>query len=81
MAKLLKTIYEHGVFRPLEPVVLEEHQEVTLSVTEGIAQPFKKAPERNCFELAQDLGLVGTVTDAPVDLSTNKVHFESFGRE
>ena len=81
MTKLLKAVYEHGVFRPLEPVGLEEHQEVILSVTEGITPPFKKAPERSCFELAQDLGLVGTITDAPVDLSTNKVHFEGFRRE
>jgi predicted DNA-binding antitoxin AbrB/MazE fold protein len=32
MTKHLRAIYENGVFRPLEPVALEEHQEVTLSV-------------------------------------------------
>ena len=30
MSRALKAIYEDGVFRPLEPVNLDEHQEVTL---------------------------------------------------
>jgi predicted DNA-binding antitoxin AbrB/MazE fold protein len=30
MAQHLRAVYEDGVFRPLEPVRLEEHQEVTL---------------------------------------------------
>ena len=28
----LKAVYEDGVFRPLEPVDLDEHQQVTLAV-------------------------------------------------
>ena len=37
MSQHLKAGYEHGVFRPLEPVRLREHQEVTLvlETTEG----------------------------------------------
>ena len=30
----LKAVYENGVLRPLEPVPLREHQEVTLTITE-----------------------------------------------
>ena len=78
MDKSLKAIYENGVFRPLEPVTLPEHQEVILAVRE-------KTPEvgtpRNSFQLAEELGLIGIVTDAPADLSTNKAHFEGFGAE
>ena len=32
MTKNVKAIYENGMFRPFEPVALEEHQEVMLSV-------------------------------------------------
>ena len=32
MTRPLRVIYENGVFRPLEPVGLKEHQEVTISV-------------------------------------------------
>ena len=32
MSQQIKAIFENGVFRPLEPVTLEEHQEVILSV-------------------------------------------------
>ena len=77
MDKSLKAIYENGVFRPLEPVSLPEHQEVTLAVREHVAA---NAP-RNAYDAAQALGLIGLVTDAPADLSTNKAHFEGFGAE
>jgi len=30
LSQQLKAVYEGGVFRPLEPVRLQEHQEVTL---------------------------------------------------
>lgn len=32
MEQQFKAIYEDGVFRPLEPVNLEEHQQVTLAI-------------------------------------------------
>jgi predicted DNA-binding antitoxin AbrB/MazE fold protein len=32
MTTQVRAVYENGVFRPLEPVALEDHQEVTLSV-------------------------------------------------
>jgi predicted DNA-binding antitoxin AbrB/MazE fold protein len=31
----VKAIYENGVLRPLEPLCLEERQEVTLTISEG----------------------------------------------
>ncbi len=77
MDKNLKAIYENGVFRPLEPVTLPEHQEVTLAVCKSVAA---NTP-RNAYDAAQELGLIGLITDAPADLSTNKAHFEGFGAE
>ena len=32
MSKRLKAVYENGVFRPLEPVSLAEHQHVTITI-------------------------------------------------
>ncbi len=77
MDKNLKAIYENGVFRPLEPVALSEHQTVTLAVREDAAA---NTP-RNAYDAAQELGLIGMITDAPADLSTNKAYFEGFGVE
>ena len=35
----------------------------------------------SCYELAQDLGLIGCVQSGVGDLSTNPAHLEGFGRE
>jgi predicted DNA-binding antitoxin AbrB/MazE fold protein len=38
MSQFIQAIYEHGVFRPLEPVQIAEHKQVSLVVTEtGVA--------------------------------------------
>lgn len=36
--------------------------------------------ERTAYELAQDAGLIGVVQKAPRDLSTNRRHFNGFGK-
>ena len=63
MSQHLKAVYEHGVFRPLEPVRLEEHQEVTLvlETTENAASG--AAEEKPIWEFAADL-----VRDIPEDV-------------
>lgn len=63
MSQHLKAIYEHGVFRPLEPVRLEEHQEVTLvlETAEDIAP--QAAEQKPIWEVAADL-----VRDIPEDV-------------
>lgn len=38
MSTAIKAIYEHGVFRPLEPVTLEERTEVEVRVAAPPAQ-------------------------------------------
>jgi predicted DNA-binding antitoxin AbrB/MazE fold protein len=35
MQKTLQAVYKDGVLRPLEPVPLEEHQQVTLTITDA----------------------------------------------
>ena len=36
--------------------------------------------ERPAYELAQEAGLIGCIRRAPKDLSSNRRHFEGFGK-
>ncbi len=36
MSTHLEAVYENGIFRPLQPVSLPEHQRVTLTIEEGM---------------------------------------------
>lgn len=62
MSQHLKAVYEHGVFRPLEPVRLQERQEVTL-VLETDADRDCAAEDKPIWEVAADL-----VRDIPEDV-------------
>lgn len=79
MSKSLKAVYENGIFRPLEPVDLMEHQEVTITVSD--ARGAAANHELSCYEIAQRLGIVGMLDHLPSDLSTNRQYFEGFGQE
>jgi len=63
MSQQLKAVYEDGVFRPLEPVRLAEHQEVilVLETTEPAAR--RAFAEKPIWEVAADL-----VRDIPEDV-------------
>ena len=37
MTKQVEAVYENGILRPLEPLPLEEHQHVTVMITEARA--------------------------------------------
>jgi predicted DNA-binding antitoxin AbrB/MazE fold protein len=39
MSKQLDVIYENGVFRPLEPVDVPEHQRMTITIPEVVIGP------------------------------------------
>ena len=62
MSQHLKAIYEDGVFRPLEPVRLEEHQEVTLVLKMPESATSSRATDQPIWEVA-----AGLVRDAPMD--------------
>ena len=36
--------------------------------------------ERSAYELAREAGVIGAIKRAPKDLSTNRRHFEGFGK-
>ena len=66
----VKAIYENGVFKPQEPVHLEEHTEVEVLI------PVPSSPD------ADDLtgwkaaeALIGFIDDAPADMAENHDHY------
>ena len=38
-------------------------------------------PGESCLDIARRIGIVGIYPDAPADLSTNRAHFDGFGRD
>jgi predicted DNA-binding antitoxin AbrB/MazE fold protein len=86
MSQHLRAFYEDGVFRPLEPVRIEEHQEVTLvlETTEGAASG--AAEEKPIWEVVADLvrGIPEDVlravpTDGAAQHDSNDEHFAQEG--
>ena len=62
MSQNLKAVYENGVFRPLEPVRLREHQEVTL-VLDTAEDESNTSIDKPIWQVAEDL-----VRDIPQDV-------------
>ncbi|HUY88954.1 MAG TPA: ribbon-helix-helix protein, CopG family [Pirellulales bacterium] len=51
-------------------------------VREALETHLESLPKRRtCLEIAQQIGLIGCAKGLPADLSTNRNHFEGFGRE
>jgi predicted DNA-binding antitoxin AbrB/MazE fold protein len=70
-------IYDHGVFRPSEPLPLPEGTRVHLRVEQKNAEPHETMPVDGeiptLLERLKDV--VGTVHDLPEDSSTNLDHY------
>lgn len=41
----------------------------------------RRAPREKCRELAERLGVLGSIKGLPADLSANPAHLEGFGRD
>lgn len=74
----VEAIYDHGVFRPIEPLALPEGARVRLRVDEENGAE-KAAAERAAGEVPSLLerlkNVVGSVDDLPEDSSTNLDHY------
>lgn len=79
MTQHVTAIYEHGVLRPLGPLDLRDHEVVTLCV-ESKNGGCTNAAKPTLFEVMDEAGLIGCITDAPPDLSTNPKYMEGFGK-
>lgn len=62
----VKAIYENGVFKPQEPVDLEEHTEVEVVLPPSRS---KDSDIPDHWEAAQSI--VGLIKNAPADMSEN----------
>ena len=62
----VKAIYQNGVFRPKEPVDLEEHTEVEVLIPE-MSSPHAEDPTG--WKAAE--ALIGFIEDAPADMAEN----------
>ena len=81
MTQHITAIYEHGVLKPLEPLDLRDQDLVSILVEKVPPNgPELDRREPTLFELFDEVGLVGIVTDAPPDLSTNPSYMEGFGK-
>lgn len=50
-------------------------------VREALESHLEARPKRRtCLEIAREIGLIGCAKGLPADLSTNRSHFEGFGR-
>jgi predicted DNA-binding antitoxin AbrB/MazE fold protein len=81
MTQHVNAIYENGVLRPLGPLDLQDRDVVSLSVHKvdgNGAQSTQSEP--SLFDVLDAAGLVGCITDAPADLSTNRKYLEGFGK-
>lgn len=61
MTRIIQAVYESGVFKPLAPVELPEHEHVVLTVTEDVNRLDADAELLRLLENPFDLG-----TNAPL---------------
>lgn len=74
--KTLEAVVEGGVLRPLKQLELPEQQHVLVTI---VALTDETRAAVSCYDLAQDLGVIGMADDTPSDLSTNSAHLNGFG--
>lgn len=71
----IDAIYENGVFKPLEPVTLEEHTEVEVSIPAKVPQD---AADPTGWKAAE--ALIGFIKDAPPDMAEHHDAYLHAGR-
>ena len=52
MSKTIEAVYEHGVFKPLEPVILPEGEHVQISMPETNAELQRRLASLDAFNAA-----------------------------
>jgi predicted DNA-binding antitoxin AbrB/MazE fold protein len=74
MTKQVEAVYENGLLRPLEPLPLEEHQRVTVVITEAQSFPELSHPDLDYLEaIKKEVASMGRVrTLEEIHKSTSK---------
>ena len=73
----LEAVVEGGLLRPLQQLDLPEQQHVLVTIV--ALDVVACDSESSCYQMAIDLGVIGTADETPGDLSTNPVHLSGFG--
>jgi predicted DNA-binding antitoxin AbrB/MazE fold protein len=81
MTQQITAIYDGGVLKPLSPLALQDQEVVSLVVNS--VEPPKPGEAAETRETLYDVlskdGWIGSIKDAPPDLSTNPKYMEGFG--
>jgi predicted DNA-binding antitoxin AbrB/MazE fold protein len=81
MTQQITAIYDGGVLKPLSPLTLQDQEVVSLVVKS--VEPPKPSEAAETGETLYDIlskdGWIGSLKDAPPDLSTNPKYMEGFG--
>jgi len=65
----------------IREAIENEGRTISQVVREGLDRHVRKvSKQRSCYDLAEQLGLIGAMAQAPKDLSTAKRHFRGFGK-
>jgi predicted DNA-binding antitoxin AbrB/MazE fold protein len=83
MNQLITVTFDGEVLKPEFPLNLETNQKYQISITTDSNNNNnleKLSSAKSCYDLAQELGIIGIAEDLPSDLSTNKNYFEGFGQ-
>lgn len=79
MVHNINAIYDHGVFRPTEPLTIPEGTRVKLRVEDenGVTTSLESASDEGAIPslLERWKNVVGSVDDLPDDSSTNLDHY------
>jgi predicted DNA-binding antitoxin AbrB/MazE fold protein len=92
MEKTVHAVYEDGVLRPLEPIPLEERQEVTVTISDEVPRdhPLLASPEEwadaagdqiSLDEVRRALATIrGSLSEAVIGRTTRSLGAEIFSR-
>jgi predicted DNA-binding antitoxin AbrB/MazE fold protein len=80
MSQQVNAIFDHGVLKPLGPLDLHDQEVVVVSVQKLNSDSPANGTEQTLYEVLDEVGLVGCVKNAPLDLSSNPRHLEGFGK-
>ena len=78
MSHDVEAIFDHGVFRPTEPLALPEGARVRLHVEEqngGEVSPSSSAGDKSPSLFDRLSNVIGSIDDLPEDSSTNLDHY------